>query len=245
MSSAIRSALAAPWLLLSCLALCPTARAAEPLTPPRASAARAADTSTFVRRFHLYASAGSGWIASPAESRDHTDAGQEFQAGVQALPRRALRFNLGLDYMVLPMHRVVKGVLIEGVDADGNPFGEPIETEQAQTGTAVGLRGELRWRALPNFWLLAGGGMNHISTRDPNSLQVGAVYNGVYNVPFLVTSSAAPDLYGWAWSRTLGVRRDFDFLGPVLGLEFRWSTLALGTEQVQTGSVQLGWGGGR
>jgi hypothetical protein len=224
---------------------CDAARAAEPEAPPPAQARAAHDTTSgFLPRWiHLYGSAGGSWIAAPATAREHTEVGECFEAGLEARPLGGLGLHLGAEYQVMPIRRSISGILLEGVDVDGNPIGTPFTMEESLTGALLGVRMETQWRLLPGTWLLGGGGVAHISTRDANSLRVGTVYVSGGGQPLLVLHAEGPDLFGWASSLTVGLRQDFAFLGPLLGLEVRYNALTDGSQQLRTGSVRIGWGG--
>jgi hypothetical protein len=243
MSSAPRST-SLLLLLAAASFACGAARAAERESPPPEHASVARDTSGFLPRgIHLYGSAGGSWIAAPVPAREHTEVGECFEGGLEARPLGGLGLHLGAEYQVIPIRRSVSGILLEGTDLEGNPIGTPFTTEESLTGAMLGIRMETQWRLLPGTWLLGGGGMAHISTRDPNSLQVGSISIAGNGQPVLVLHAEGPDLFGWASSLTLGVRQDFEFLGPLLGIEVRYSAMTNGSEQLRMGSVRLGWGG--
>jgi hypothetical protein len=231
-------------LLAAASFACGPARAGEPEPPPPEHAPAAHDTSGFLPRgIHFYGSAGGSWIAAPVSAREHTEVGECFEGGLEARPLGGLGLHLGAEYQVMPIRRSVTGILLEGFDVEGNPIGTPFTTEESLTGALLGVRMETQWRLLPGTWLLGGGGMAHISTRDPNSVHAGTVYTSGSGQPILVLHAEGPDLFGWASSLTLGMRQDFDFLGPLLGIEVRYSAMANGSEQLRTGSVRIGWGG--
>jgi hypothetical protein len=231
-------------LLATASFVCGAARAGPPEAAPPEHAPAARDTSGFLPRgIHFYGSAGGSWIAAPAASREHSEVGESFEAGLEARPLGGLGLHLGAEYQILPIRRSITGILFEGLDAQGNPTGTPFTTEQSVTGALLGIRMETQWRLIPGTWLLGGGGMAHISTRDPNSLHAGALYIAGGDQPILVLHAEGPDLFGWASSLTLGMRQDFDFLGPLLGIEVRYNAMTNGSQQLRMGSIRIGWGG--
>jgi hypothetical protein len=164
-----------------------------------------------------------------------------FEGGLQATPRRLLRLRLGVDYLWLPIHTLVTGVLLQGTDPAGNPTGTAFSGDQTGTGSVFGLRLEPQLKVLPGTWLLAGGGVSHFSTTNPSAFKAGTVYSAIHGGPaVLVTRTDGPDVSRWAGSWTLGLRHDFRFMNPPLGLELRWSAVGTGADALHMASVRIG-----
>jgi len=113
-------------------------------------------------------------------------------------------------------------------------FGSTAKWEELFRATAMSLGGGSGWVVLDlNF-----------ATGDLRIYGMGGHPQSVaFGQPLLVLHAEGPDLFGWASSLTLGLRQDFSFLGPLLGLEVRYSAMTNGPQQLRTGSVRLGWGG--
>jgi hypothetical protein len=209
-------------------------------TPPGRAASDTSRAQT--HRFRLYMSAGASWITAPESGREHTGPGATFEGGLEAAPRRGLRVHLGAEYQWLPIRTSVTGMVVQGVDPEGNPLGTHFSGDQSGTGGLLGLHVEPQLIVLPGTWLLVGAGVAHLNTTMPNGFKAGSLYSAINGgPPVLVTHTAGPDVSGWAGSWTFGLRRELHFLGPRPALELRWTGIETGAKPLHMASVRIGW----
>jgi hypothetical protein len=231
-------------VVLAVLLPCGVVQASAPRSSSDPPGRAAADTSRAQpHRFRLYMSAGASWITAPESGREHTGPGATFEGGFEAAPRSGLRVHFGAEYQWLPIRTSVTGLVLQGVDPEGNPVGTSFSGDQSGTGGMLGLHVEPQLIVLPGTWLLVGGGVAHLSTTNPNGFKAGSVYSSINagGPAVLVTHTAGPDVSGWAGSWTFGLRRELHFLGPRPALELRWSGIETGSKPLHMASVRIGW----
>lgn len=232
-----------PVLLASVCLAAGTANAGMHGSQYAPAAGSASDTTRAQKRhFRFYMNAGASWITAPEAGRQHTEPGVIVEGGFEAAPRRGLHVRFGADYQWLPIKTSVSGLLVQGVDLEGNPIGVSFSGDKSGTGGMFGVHVEPELIIMPGTWLLVGGGVAHLSTSDPNAFKAGSVYGAVDGgPPVLVTRAVGPGEYGWAGSWTLGLRRDLRLLGPRVGLELRWGGIETGARPLHMASVRIGW----
>ena len=222
---------------LSCLgflAIRP-ARAAVPEPPAPGAIQNLPDTSGFLPRWlHLHGSFGVGWITSPEFIRERYEAGQDFELGFEVRLQPRLRLRLNGEYLVLPALGRVNYQYVAFQDFEGASVMDTLSFDWLTRGWLGASRAEVQWRALPRTWLLAGGGRGYLSAGQ-------RAYH--YRSPFETLDVEFPGSSGWAWIGSLGARYEFDFFGPVLGAELRWSTLDRPQDRMQAWSIRIGWQG--
>ena len=215
------------------VALTTHAGAAVPEPPPSAAVAPAVDSGAFLPRWLRFrGSVGYGWISAPTAIRQHHEAGQAIELGVEAQLRPRLRFRVNGEYQVLPAMSRVDYAFIWFEDVEGGTLRDTISVEARGRGWLGSARAELQWRALPHTWLLAGAGRGYLSA----GLRA---YH--YESPFETLDIDFPGSSGWAWTTSLGARDEFDVFGPLLGAEVRWTDLARRQDNLQTWSIRIGW----
>lgn len=191
-------------------------------------------TGVLPRWLHLHGSIGVGWLSAPVEVRQRYQAGQDFEAGLEARPRPGLRFRLNAEYQVLPA--VGRGVytLTRSVRLDGTVTVDSVDVEFLRRAWLGAARFEAQARVLPRVWLLGGFGRGYLAS--------GArLYR--YRAPEESILIRFEGSDGWAWIPTIGARYDFDAFGPLFGIETRYSSLLRRQDVLHTWSVRIGWQG--
>lgn len=219
-------------IALACLPAAARGAVPEPSAPP---APAAPDTSQFLPRWlHVQAGVGFGWISSPVFLRQRYEAGEGFEAGLEARMRPNLRLRLNGEYQVLPAVGLLNVAFVSFTDVDGGQVVDTLSFDWRRAGWLGSIRTELQWRALPHTWLLLGAGRGYLNA---------GVRPYHFRDPFVTLDVEFPGSSGWAWTTSAGARYDFDIFGPVLGVETRWSSLDRPQDRLQTWSIRIGWQG--
>ena len=222
-------------LLAACLAAPHPARAA-PETPAETVPKPAAqDTSRFLPRWlHLHGSAGLGWLASPEWMRKFYQAGQSYDAGLEARPGKTFRLRLNGEYQALPAVTHAEFSFIVRDARQAIPVGDTVRVEERANGWIGSGRLEAQWAIAPQLWLIGGFGRGYLDT-------------GLHSVhlsnDFASFDFDFPGSSGWAWIGTAGASYEFDMFGPRLSAEVRTGYLMRDQDRFQTWSIRLGWGG--
>ena len=209
----------------------------EPRDEPRQEkpAAAAEDTTRFLPRWLRWrASAGLGWISSPTFIRQRYQAGQSFELGLEVRPHAALRMGVSGEYQVLPaVGRAHYQIITENFE--GSPIAvDTLSFEWTDRGWLGAARAEVHARMLPHTWLSAGIGRGYLEA---------GVRPYHFEQPNVILDVEFPGSTAWGWLASLGMRHEFDLLGPVLAAEVRWSALERPLDRLQIWTIRIGWGG--
>src|ERR1041385_5509999 len=223
-----------PTLALLALLLGPVRPALSAVPEPPAEAPKPAmpDTSHFLPPWlHLHASIGYGWIQGPEFVRPRYEAGQDFEAGLESRLRRNLRVRLNGEYQVLPAVGRALVQFVSSQDADGNRTIDTLSFQWRGRGWMGATRTELQWRPLLRTWLIAGTGIAYLDA---------GIRAFHFQDPFETLDITFPGSSGAGWLPSAGLRYDFDFFGPVLGAELRYTSLHRRQDDIDMLSFRIG-----
>jgi len=232
------AALAALAALVLCAIAPLPARAEQPDTYDHPAKRAAVDTSRFLPRWlHLHAGIGVGWIASPIAIRQLYQAGQGYEAGLEARPASDWRVRLTGEYQTLPIviDKAFRFVIPAGLD--GEVVADTVQLEGTGQGWLGSGRLEAQKALIPGFWAVGGFGGGYLTSglNAVNVLGTSFSFEGVL-----------PGVSGWVLMPTLGGIAESDFLGPTLALEVRWTGIVMperAGEHLQAWSIRIGWSG--
>jgi len=229
-------------LALTALALDP-ARAAvpEPADSAKADPAKVAatpDSSRFLPTWlHLHGAAGLGWLASPVSLRKFYQAGQSYEAGLEVQPRYALRMRLNAEYLGLPIVTTSTYTFIT-MSPGLVPIRDTLHLQTTGQGWLGSGRLEAQLRLTPHVWAVGGIGRGYLDS----GLEPIHESNGTETLDL-----DFPGASSWVWLTTLGGTYEFDFLGPLLSADVRWTGMHHGEvrpqDRMNSWSIRIGWSG--
>jgi hypothetical protein len=224
--------------LVAC-ALAPlSARAAVPEPERQPAKPAAVDTSRFLPRWvHLHAAIGVGWLASPPAIRQLYQAGQGYELGFEARPSSAWRLRLNGEYQTLPVVIDHDFRFVTQTGIDGQVVVDTLRLEGTGQGWLGSGRLEAQRALIPGVWAIAGFGGGYL-TSGLNSVNVlGQEFS---------FERVLPGVSGWVVMPSIGGVAESDVLGPMLGIEVRWTQIIMPQrtgEHLQQWSVRIGWTG--
>jgi len=139
---------------------------------------------------------------------------------------------------MLPIVTTSQYTFITISPSEAIPVRDTLHLETTGQGWLGSGRLEAQVRLTQHVWAVAGLGRGYLES----GLQPIHESNGTETLDLDFPGSS-----GWAWLTTIGGTYEFDFLGPLLAAEVRWTGIHHGEvrplERMNAWSIRIGWSG--